>query len=78
MHSENALLGTHDGFSGEFGTKGVKDQNNVVVTIFAWKCVENCKQEKKSLKVRADGIIPPAQIESAVIAAALGKAGVAE
>jgi hypothetical protein len=29
-------------------------------------------------KVRADGIIPSAQTESAVIGAALGKAGVAE
>ncbi len=25
------------------GKKGVQDQNSVTVTIFAWKCVENCK-----------------------------------
>jgi hypothetical protein len=33
-----------DGFSAEFGgSKGVKDQNSVMVTIYAWKCVENCR-----------------------------------
>lgn len=33
-----------DGFTAEFtGGKGVKDQNNVMVTIFAWKCVEHCR-----------------------------------
>ena len=33
-----------DGFSAEFGGgKGVKDQNSVAITIYAWKCVENCK-----------------------------------
>jgi hypothetical protein len=33
-----------DGFSAEFGgRKGVKDQNSVTVTIYAWKCVERCK-----------------------------------
>ncbi len=32
-----------DGFSAEFGgRKGIKDQNSVMVTIYAWKCVENC------------------------------------
>jgi hypothetical protein len=33
-----------DGFSAEFGgSKGVKDQNSVMVTIYAWKCAENCR-----------------------------------
>lgn len=33
-----------DGITAEFaGGKGVKDQNSVMVTIYAWKCVENCK-----------------------------------
>lgn len=33
-----------DGFTGEFaGGKGLKDQNSVMVTIFAWKCMENCR-----------------------------------
>jgi hypothetical protein len=32
-----------EGFSAEFGgSKGVKDQNSVVVTIYGWKCVEHC------------------------------------
>jgi hypothetical protein len=35
-----------DGITAEFaGGKGLKDQNSVVVTIYAWKCVENCKSE---------------------------------
>jgi hypothetical protein len=31
------------GISEYAGSKGVKEQNSVMVTIYAWKCVENCK-----------------------------------
>lgn len=27
----------------EYANKGVKEQNSVMVTLYAWKCVENCK-----------------------------------
>lgn len=32
-----------DGISEYAGSKGVKEQNSVMVTIYSWKCVENCK-----------------------------------
>ena len=32
-----------DGISEYAGSKGVKEQNSVMVTIYAWKCVENCR-----------------------------------
>lgn len=31
-----------EGISEYSGSKGVKEQNSVMVTIYAWKCVENC------------------------------------
>ena len=31
-----------EGISEYSGRKGVKEQNSVMVTIYAWKCVENC------------------------------------
>jgi hypothetical protein len=32
-----------EGISEYAGSKSVKEQNSVVVTIYSWKCVENCK-----------------------------------
>jgi hypothetical protein len=34
---------TLGGFTGTFNRKKLEDQNSVTVTVFAWKCMENCK-----------------------------------